>query len=90
MQIRLHEVEHKIKILIIFCSDQILEPDYVGIAIEFPEENHFPECALGIGCILKCIEHFFDSHNVFRLLINRLPNNSISSLAQLLQNLEFS
>lgn len=39
---------------------------------------------------MKCIKHFLDSHNGFRLLIDSFPNHSVCAFAQFLQNLIFS
>ena len=60
MKVGLHEVENQVQIFMILCPDQMLQSDDVGVAIQLPQKDDFTECALGIGGILECIEHFFD------------------------------
>ena len=68
----------------------MLQPDDVGMPIELPQKYYFAEGALGISCILKCIKHFLDGNNIFSVLIDGLPNHSVGSLAQLLEDFEFA
>lgn len=39
VQIRLHEVEHKVEVLIVFGADDVEESDDVGMACEFLQEH---------------------------------------------------
>ena len=59
MEIRLHEIEYEVDILIIFSFDGIGEPDYVRVVIHLLEEHNFSVCSLRIRRVMKCIKHFF-------------------------------
>lgn len=81
MQVCLHEVEHQVDIFVIFGLYEMLETHNVGMAVELSQKNHLAEGALGIGRILECIEHFFDSYHISGLLVDGFPDHAVSSLA---------
>jgi hypothetical protein len=42
MQVRLHELEHKVKVLVIGSSMHVQQTDYVWMVSKFFEEDNFP------------------------------------------------
>ena len=89
MQISLHEIKNKIDVFVILCSDEILQTNDVRVAIQLAQENNLAESPLGVSCILKSIEYLLDSNNIFSLLVNCFPDDSVCSFTQFLKNLEF-
>lgn len=63
MEICLHELEDKVEILVIFCADDLVELDDVGV-IEFLEEDDLAEGALSVGGMLESIEDLLESKGV--------------------------
>lgn len=63
MEICLHELEDEVEILVIFCADDLVELDDVGV-VEFLEEDDLAEGALGVGGMLESIEDLFESKGV--------------------------
>lgn len=63
MEICLHELEDEVEILVIFCADDLVELDDVGV-VEFLEEDDLAEGALGVGGMLKSIEDLLESKGV--------------------------
>ncbi len=80
VQVRVHEIEYKVYIAVVLGTDHILKSDDVFMARQFLQEDNLSECALGISCVLKSIEILLKGHNILRLLINGLPNDSVGSL----------
>ena len=56
MQIRFHVVEYEVEVLVVFCFDDILEPDDVVVICHFLKEHDLPEGSLCICGIVECIE----------------------------------
>lgn len=81
MKICIHEIEYQIDITIIFCSYNILKSDNVFVARKLLQENDLSKSALGIRCILKSIKILLQCHNLFGLLIDSLPDNTVSTLS---------
>lgn len=63
MEICLHELEDEVEILVIFCADDLVELDDVGV-VEFLEEDDLAEGALGVGGMLESIEDLLESKGV--------------------------
>lgn len=63
MEICLHELEDEVEILVIFCADDLVELDDVGV-IEFLEEDDLAEGALSVGGMLESIEDLLESKGV--------------------------
>lgn len=87
MQVGLHEVEYQIDILMIARPDNAVQIDDVGMAPEFAEEHDFAVGALGIGSVLEGIEDFLEGDCLLGFLVDGLPDHSVGSLAQLLEDL---
>lgn len=51
---------------------------------------YLSECSLGIRSIVKSIKDFLESHDLFSLLVDGLPDDAVGSLAKLLQNVKFA
>ena len=81
VQVGLHEVEYQVQILVIFCFDEFLEPNDMGMPIEFPQEDDFTEGSLRVGGILKSIEDLLNSNDIPILLIDGLPDDPVGALA---------
>ena len=81
MKISIHEVKHQIDITIVLCTDNILKADDVLMPGELLQEYDLSECALGISCILKSVKIFLQRHDLFGLLVDCLPDDTIRSLA---------
>ena len=60
------------------------------MAVELLKEDDFSICALGISGILESIEDFLQCDNLLALLIYGLPDHSVSTLSQLLEDLKLS
>lgn len=56
MKVSVHEIEDKVYISIVLSSYHILEPNNVLMARQLLQEDDFPECTLGISCILERIK----------------------------------
>lgn len=63
MKIGLHELEHKVEILVIFSSDDLVQFYDVGV-VELLQQDDFPKGSLGIGGMLESIEDLFESEGV--------------------------
>jgi len=51
------------------------------MAVQLLQEDDFSESSLGVCGVLESIKVLLQSNNVFSLLVNSLPHNTISSLA---------
>ena len=89
MKVSFHEVKNEIDIFIILCSNEVLQSDNIGVSVELSKENDLSKSSLSIGCILKSIENLLDGYNIFSMFVDGLPNDSIGSLSQLLEDLKF-
>jgi hypothetical protein len=81
MQVSIHEVEDEVDVPVVFGADHVLEADDVLVAVQFLQEDDLAERPLGVCCVLERVEVLLKRHDVFSLLINCFPNNTISSLA---------
>jgi hypothetical protein len=57
VQVRLHVVEHHVQILIVLGLDHLLQFDYVLVALQLLQENHFTEGTLGISGVVERIKN---------------------------------
>lgn len=51
------------------------------MAVQLLQEDDFSECSLGVCGVLESIKVLLQCNNVFSLLINSFPHNTIRSLA---------
>jgi hypothetical protein len=84
MQVRLHEIEHQVQILVIFRLNDILQSDDISMVSHLLQEHNFPESALGISSIMESIEYLLQGNSLLSLLIACFPDYSVSALPQLL------
>lgn len=63
MEICLHELEDEVEILVIFCADDLVQLDDVGV-VELLQEDDLAEGALGIGGMLEGIEDLLEGKGV--------------------------
>ena len=89
VQVGVHEVENKVDVAIVLSPNHILEPDNVLVASKFLEEDNLTESPLSIRGVLEGVEVLLESDNLLGSLVNGLPHNSVSSLAEFLENLVF-
>jgi len=95
VKVRLHEVEHQINVLIVLGFQDVEEGDYVGVPVEFLQEDdldmwwkYLSVGALRIGGVLESVEDFLQGHCLACLLVYCLPDHPVCAFAQLLQDLE--
>ena len=89
MEISFHKIEYEVKILIVLGFNDVKEAYDIIVTVELLKEHDLAESSLSIGGIMKGIEDFFESNNSFELAVNRLPYNTISALAELLNDFVF-
>jgi hypothetical protein len=63
MKVCLHELEHKVEILVIFGTDHLVQFYDVGV-IKLLEEGDLAEGPLGVGGVLEGIEDLFQSEGI--------------------------
>lgn len=95
VQVGLHEIKHQIDVFIIFCLEDIEQRYDVRVAVQLLQEYHlgYQNLYLAVGSlrisgILKGIEYLLQCHDLLCLLIHCLPNHTVRSFTQLLQDLE--
>jgi hypothetical protein len=86
VQVSIHEIEHQVNISVILSPDDILQADNVLMTGQLLQEDDFSEGTLSICCVLKGVKVLLESHYILGLLINGLPDDTISSLAYLFIN----
>lgn len=80
VQIGIHEVEHQVNVSVIFRPNDILQTDDVLVTRQLLEENDLSESSLCIGGILKGVKVLLEGYDLFGALVDRFPDNTISSL----------
>lgn len=78
MEIRLHELEEKVNVLIIISADSIKELDDVWM-VELLEDLNFSIGALRISCMLKSIKYLLKSKDALCGLLLHLPHVPVRS-----------
>lgn len=87
VEIRLHELEEQVYVLIIISADGVKELDDVGM-VELLEDLDFSIGALRISGMLKCIEYLLKRENALGGLLFHLPHVAVCPRAYLLQDVE--
>lgn len=87
MEIRLHELEEQVDVLIIISADGVKELDDVGM-VELLEDLDFSIGALRISGMLKCIEYLLKREDALCGLFFHLPHMAVRPRAYLLQDVE--
>ena len=90
VQVGVHEVENKVDVAIVLSPNHILEPDNVLVASKFLEEDNLTESPLSICGVLEGVKVLLESDDFLGSLVDGLPDDSIGSLAQLLQDFVLS
>ena len=90
VEVGIHEVENEIDISVVFRSDDVLEPDDVFMADELLQEDDLTEGSLCIGRVLEGVKVLLESDNLLSALVNSFPDDSVGTLAKLLQNFVLS
>lgn len=87
MQVCVHEVEHQVDVPVVLSSDYVLKSNDVLVTIQLLQEDDLTESPLSIGGVLKGIEVLLQGYNLFSPLVNGLPDDTVSSFTQLLDDL---
>ncbi len=82
MKVCLHELEDKVEILIIFCTDDLVQFYNVGV-IQLLEECDLAEGPLGVGGVLEGIEDLFQSESISWFLVCNFPDMAVGATAYL-------
>jgi len=90
MEVGIHEVKNEVDISVVFRSDDILESNDVLVADELLQEDNLTERPLCVSRVLKGVKVLFDSNNLLCALVNSFPDNTVGTLAKLLQNFVLS
>ncbi len=80
MQVCIHEVEHQVYVSIVFGPNHVLQANNVFVSGQFLKENDLTESTLCISCVLEGIEVFLQRNDLFSLLVDGLPHDTVSSL----------
>jgi len=86
VQVGVHEVEHEVDISIVLSSDYVLQPYNVFVTIKFLQENNLSEGTLGISRVLEGVEVLLESDDLLSSFVDCFPDNTVGTLAQLLEN----
>ena len=68
VQVGFHEIKDHVKVLIIFCLDDVEESDDILVAIQLLEEHDFPKGPLCVGCVVKSVKNLLQSNDLFSFL----------------------
>ena len=90
VQVGVHEVKDKVDVAIVLSPNHILEPDNVLVASKLLEEDDLAESPLSIRGVLEGVKVLLESDNFLGPLVDGLPDDSIGSFAQLLQDFVLS
>lgn len=87
VQIRFHELENEVYVLVVVGLERLVESDDVGM-LQLFEYFDFAVGALGVGGMLEGVEYFFKSVDPFTELVLYLPNVAVRSGSYLLEDVE--
>ena len=59
MKVRLHKVENQVDVFWGLGFYYGEEGDDVGVSVQLLQEDYLAVGALGVGCVLECVEYFF-------------------------------
>lgn len=88
VQVRLHEIEHHVQVLVVLRLDDVAQANDVLVPVQFLQEHHLAERPLRVRRIVERVEHFLQRDYLLRLLAERLPHDPIRSFPELLNYLE--
>ena len=96
VQVRLHELEHQVEVLVVGRSMDIQELDDVWVAPKLFQKDDFPammiflrtgqkqeklpERALSVSSVAKGIKYLLHSHNCGRFPVRGFPDHAIGTL----------
>lgn len=86
MEIRVHEVENEVDVPIVLGSDCVLKANDVLMAIQLLQKDDLAEGPLRISRVLEGIKVLLESNDLLGPLVNGFPDNSVGTLAKLLDN----
>lgn len=88
IQVDIHELKEKVNVLVILCTDNLLQLHDVGM-LEFLEEHYLSICPLGVGRVLECVEVFLEGKDALGAPVDYLPHNPIRPAPYLSHHIEF-
>jgi hypothetical protein len=80
-------ITDQVYVSIIVSSHNVQKSDNIVVIVEFLKKHNLAEGSLRISGILKCIKALLQRHNRMGFLVNRFPNDTVGSSAQLLDYL---
>ncbi len=87
VEVRLHEIENQVDVLVVLGPDDVQKLDDVLMTIKFLQEDDLSEGSLSVCGVLERIEHLLESTHSFALLVDDLPDDSICALTHFLLDL---
>lgn len=86
VQIGLHELEHEVDVLVIFCAEDLVELDHI-LVVELLEKHYLAVGALRIGRVLESIEDLLEGQHFLGFLVFDLPDLTVGSATDFLDDL---
>lgn len=86
VQVTLHQLKDQVQVFVVESSNDGDEFDDVFVSIELLQVHDFSVGSLSIGGVLESVVYFLESHQLIGLLVSGLPNYSVGSFAQFLEN----
>ena len=88
MEVGLHELEDEVEVLVVFCADDLVQLDDVGV-VEFLQQDDLAEGALRVGGMLEGIEDLLEGQRVSGLFISHFPDVAVSPAPYLFDQVVF-
>jgi hypothetical protein len=82
VEVGLHELEDQVEVLVIFCADDVVQFDDVGV-VEFVQEDNFAVGPLRVGGVLEGIEDLLEREHLAGFFVGDLPDVAVGAAAQL-------
>lgn len=76
VEICFHVFKYEVNVFIIISADHIVQLYYI-LVLQLLEEHYLAKCSLGICCVLKSIENFFEGESFFCLSFNNSKFNKM-------------
>jgi len=87
VQVRLHELEQKVHVFIVFCVHGVMQLNYIRVG-QLLQYLYFPISALGVSSMLECVENLFEGIYALGCFFLNFPYMTISARSHLLEHVE--
>jgi hypothetical protein len=87
VQVSVHQLKDEVNVAIIRRPMHRQQRDQIRVAAKLAKEADLPVRWLGVRSVLECIVRLLDGNNAARLLVERLPNNTVGALPDFLKDL---